>query len=90
MFVETVDWLKCSYDEHRPLTEVFVIYSVVYTVLNAENLLTWGDEYFTSALVIHCVHTGSGAHPASCTMGTGGPFPGAKAKPNDKYMYQPL
>jgi hypothetical protein len=25
-----------------------------------------------------CVQTGSGAHPASCTMGTGGPFPGAK------------
>jgi hypothetical protein len=24
------------------------------------------------------VQTGSGAHPASCTMGTGGPFPGAK------------
>jgi hypothetical protein len=23
-----------------------------------------------------CVQTGSGAHPASCTMGTGGPFPG--------------
>jgi hypothetical protein len=22
-----------------------------------------------------CVQTGSGAHPASCTMGTGGPFP---------------
>jgi hypothetical protein len=22
----------------------------------------------------------SGAHPASCTMGTGGPFPGAKAR----------
>jgi hypothetical protein len=27
------------------------------------------------------VQTGSGAHPASCTMGTGGPFPGAKAQP---------
>jgi len=27
-----------------------------------------------------CVQTGSGAHPASCTMGTGGPFPGAKAR----------
>jgi hypothetical protein len=26
----------------------------------------------------HCVQTGSVAHPASCTMGTGGPFPGAK------------
>jgi hypothetical protein len=27
-----------------------------------------------------CVQTGSGTHPASCTMGTGGPFPGAKAR----------
>jgi hypothetical protein len=26
-----------------------------------------------------CVRTGSGAHPASCTMGTGGPFPGGKS-----------
>jgi hypothetical protein len=25
-----------------------------------------------------CVQTGSGAHPASCTMDTGGPFPWAK------------
>jgi hypothetical protein len=30
---------------------------------------------FSSTL---CVQTGSGAHPASCTMGTGGPFPGVK------------
>jgi hypothetical protein len=29
---------------------------------------------------IFCVQTGSGAHPASCTMGTGGPFPGGKAR----------
>jgi hypothetical protein len=28
----------------------------------------------------HCVQTGSGAHPASCPMGTGGLFPGAKAR----------
>jgi hypothetical protein len=27
------------------------------------------------------VQTGSGAHPISCTVGTGGPFPGAKARP---------
>jgi hypothetical protein len=26
-----------------------------------------------------CVQTGSGAHPASCTMGTGGLFPGEKS-----------
>jgi hypothetical protein len=30
---------------------------------------------------ILCVQTGSGAHPASCTIGTGGPFPGGKARP---------
>jgi hypothetical protein len=32
-----------------------------------------GAKDFSSIL---CVQTGSGAHPASCTMGTGGPFPG--------------
>jgi hypothetical protein len=34
-----------------------------------------GAKDFSSNL---CVQTGSGAHPASCTMGTGGPFPGVK------------
>jgi hypothetical protein len=34
-----------------------------------------GAEDFSSNL---CAQTGSGAHPASCTMGTGGPFPGVK------------
>jgi hypothetical protein len=34
-----------------------------------------GAKDFSSIL---CVQTGSGAHPASCTMGTGGLFPGAK------------
>jgi hypothetical protein len=33
---------------------------------------------FSSSL---CVQTGSGAHPASYTMGTGGSFPGDKARP---------
>jgi hypothetical protein len=37
-----------------------------------------GAKDFSSIL---CVQTGSGAHPASCTMGTGGPFPGGKACP---------
>jgi hypothetical protein len=32
---------------------------------------------FSSSL---CAQTDSGAHPASCTMGTGGPFPGGKAR----------
>jgi hypothetical protein len=35
-----------------------------------------GAKDFSSNL---CVQTGSGAHPASCTMGKGGPFPGGKS-----------
>jgi hypothetical protein len=37
-----------------------------------------GAKDFSSVL---CVLTGSGAHSTSCTMGTGGPFPGGKARP---------
>jgi hypothetical protein len=37
-----------------------------------------GRKDFSSNL---CVQTGSGAHPASCTMGIGGPFPGGKTRP---------
>jgi hypothetical protein len=36
-----------------------------------------GTKEFSSTL---CVQTSSGAHPASCTMGIGGPFPRAKAR----------
>jgi hypothetical protein len=38
---------------------------------------------------ILCVQTGSGAHPASCTMGTGGPFPGSKARPGRDTDHSP-
>jgi hypothetical protein len=37
-----------------------------------------GSKDFSPIL---CVQTGSGALPASCTMGTGSPFPGGKARP---------
>jgi hypothetical protein len=36
-----------------------------------------------------CVQTGSGAHPASCIMGTGGPFPGGKALPGRDADHSP-
>jgi hypothetical protein len=36
-----------------------------------------------------CVQTVSGAHPASCTMGTGGPFPGGKARPGREADHSP-
>jgi hypothetical protein len=38
---------------------------------------------------ILCVQTDSGAHPASCTMGTGGPFPGAKARTERDAVHSP-
>jgi hypothetical protein len=41
---------------------------------------------FSSSL---CVQSGSGAHPASCTMGTGGPFPGDKALPGRDADHSP-
>jgi hypothetical protein len=37
-----------------------------------------GAKDFSCSL---CVQTGSRDHPASCTIGTGGPFPGGKARP---------
>jgi hypothetical protein len=36
-----------------------------------------------------CVQTGSEAHPASCAMGTGGPFPGGKARPGRDADHSP-
>jgi hypothetical protein len=39
--------------------------------------LTVAEDFFSSP----CVQTGSGVHPASYPMGTGGPFPGGKARP---------
>jgi hypothetical protein len=36
-----------------------------------------------------CVQTGSGANPASCTVGIGGPFPGGKALPGRDADHSP-
>jgi hypothetical protein len=44
------------------------------------------EKRFSSNL---CVQTGSEAHPASCTMGTGGPFPGGKARPRRDADHSP-
>jgi hypothetical protein len=45
-----------------------------------------GAKDFSSSL---CLQTGSGAHPASCTMCTGGPFPGGKARPGRDADHSP-
>jgi hypothetical protein len=45
-----------------------------------------GAKEFSSSLF---VQTGSGAHPDSCTMGTGGPFSGGKARPGRDAYHSP-
>jgi hypothetical protein len=45
-----------------------------------------GAEDFSSS---PCVQTGSGAHPASYPMGTGGPFPSGKALPGRDADHSP-
>jgi hypothetical protein len=45
-----------------------------------------GAEDFSSSL---CVQTGSGAHPTSSSMGTGGSFPGGKARPGRNADHSP-
>jgi hypothetical protein len=45
-----------------------------------------GAKDFSSNL---CVQISSEAHPASCTMGTGGPFPGGKARPGRDADHSP-
>jgi hypothetical protein len=43
-------------------------------------------ENFSSSL---CVQPGSGAHPASCLMGTGGAFSRGKARPGRDADHSP-
>jgi hypothetical protein len=45
-----------------------------------------GAEDFSSS---PCIQTGSGAHPASYPMGSGGPFPGGKARPGRDADHSP-
>jgi hypothetical protein len=45
-----------------------------------------GAEDFSSS---PCVQNGSEAHPASYPMGTGGPFPGGKARPGRNADHSP-
>jgi hypothetical protein len=45
-----------------------------------------GAKDFSSSL---CVQTGSEDHPVSSPMGTGGPFPGRKARPGRDANHSP-
>jgi hypothetical protein len=61
-----------------PVTRVAQPVQCLTTDWTAEVRYPTEAQDFSSNL---CVQTGSGAHPASCTVGTGGSFPGGKARP---------
>jgi hypothetical protein len=57
---------------------ILVFYIIDYVLDDRVSIPGKGEIIFPLAVVSM---TSSGAHPASCIMGTGGPFPGGKAHP---------
>jgi hypothetical protein len=77
-----------------------IIIHIIYTISRGSSISIVSDyrlddrgsiltetEDFSSSLFIQ---TGSGAHPASFTMDTRGPFPGGKARPGRDADHSPL
>jgi hypothetical protein len=73
-FINPESLLSCC----EPVSSVSIMSGYGMDVRAIEVQSPAGAKYFSSIL---CVPTGSGVHPASCTMGTGGPFSGGKARP---------
>jgi hypothetical protein len=81
---------------HKTPVLIILIFTLSAAVAQSVQLLTtdWTAgvrspteaEDFSSNL---CLQTGSGAHPASCTVGTGGSFPGGKARPGHDADHSP-
>jgi hypothetical protein len=70
--------MPCSYINCEPGISVSIVsgYELDDRAIEVRSPAKVKD--FSSSL---CVQTGSKAHPASCTMGTGGPLPRAKTRP---------
>jgi hypothetical protein len=47
------------------------------------------NDFSSNLCVQRLEEKSSEAHPASCTMGTGGPFPGVKARPERNDDHSP-
>jgi hypothetical protein len=82
--------LSCRSKVHEPGSSVSTVsivsgYGLDNRVIEVRSSAE-AKDFFCSL----CVQTSSGAHPASCTMGTGGPFPGVKARPGHDTDHTPL
>jgi hypothetical protein len=78
---------ECEVCSEEPSSSVSIVsgYGLDDRAIEVRSLA--GAKDFSCRL---CVQTGSGAHPVSCTMGTGGPFPGVKARPGRDADHSPL
>jgi hypothetical protein len=73
---DNCEWYVCACWSRVSSGSIVSGYGLDYRAIGVRS--PEGAKDFSSSL---CVETGSGAHPASCTVGTGGPFPGGKARP---------
>jgi hypothetical protein len=75
----------CSISRNTKLPD-FIALKLKWPVpLKDTNIFTTPTDHCASL----CVQTSSGAHPASCPMGTGGPFPGGRARPRRDADHSP-
>jgi hypothetical protein len=77
-YIHIISWSRCS------SVSIVSGYGLDDRAIKARSPAEAKD--FSSSL---CVQTRSEAHPASCTMGTGGPFPGGKARPGRDADHSP-
>jgi hypothetical protein len=73
--------------QYKPGSSVSIVSGYVLDDREIEVRSPAGAKDFSSSL---CVQTGYGAYPTSCTMGTGGPIPGAKERPGPDADHSPL
>jgi hypothetical protein len=80
------DITPCSLFEYEPGSSVSIVsgYGLDDQAIAVRSPAEAKD--FSSVL---CIQTGSDAHPASCSMGTGGPFPSCKARPGRDADHSP-
>jgi hypothetical protein len=83
------------------LTEIFICYRITLWSRGSSGSIVSGYGLDDRAIEVRfpawtrdfssdlCVQTSSGAHPASCPMGTRGPFSGGKARPGRDADHSP-
>jgi hypothetical protein len=84
-FANQVSLLSCKYLLSSKLIFYRFLLSCYFNYRAIEVRSPTGADFSSSP----CVQTGSGAHPASYSMGIGGSFPGGKARPGRNADHSP-